>query len=289
MMKANNILVWLMLWIATAAMAQEADSIVVTYDNQHITIAMPVFGKKTTIKMADSIQIIEFDVSRRKLTDLPQSALFSTKNSSSEKSLKKTKWFSQVEAGYVIGFVGKDRFPNYNSYPLDYHVNNNPLPGFRLGLSIFDQERLINKKLSYNIGFKFGVETHFRTNTPNTENWYDTINQTGHTYIDYDPYTITRLQLLIPVGMRYSARSGKFISKINFGANIGTAFNIFTFRDDDVKFKNSMALSPVILQPYLGFEHGKIGVLSTFNFELVNSNLAEIKYSVGISLTYRFF
>ena len=288
-MRAINILIWFMLWIVNAAMAQQADSIIVTYDNQHITIAMPEFGKKTTIKMADSSQIIEFDVSRRKLTDLPQSALYPTKNSSSEKPLKKTKWFSQVEAGYVIGFISKDRFPYYSSYPLDYHVNNNPLPGFRLGLSVFDQEKLINKKLSYNIGFKFGVETHFRTNTPNTENWYDTINQIGHIYIDYNPYTITRLQLLIPVGMRYSLRSGKSMSKISFGANIGTALNIFTFRDDDVKFKNSMAWSPLILQPYLGFEYGKIGILSTVNFELINSNLAEIKYSVGISLTYRFF
>ena len=282
-MKAINILVWFMLWIATTTTAQEADSIVVTYDNQHITIAMPEFGKKTTIKMADSIQIIEFDVSRRKLTDLPQSALFSTQNSSSEKSLKKTKWFSQAEAGYVIGFVGK------TSHPSEYHVNNDPLQGFRLGLSVFDQENLINKSFSYNFGFKFGVETHFRTETPNTDNWYDTINQIAHTYIDYDPYTITRLQLLIPVGMRYSMLPGKFISKINFGANIGTALNIFTFRDDDEKFKNSTALSPVILQPYLGIEHGKMGLLSTINFELVNSNMAEIKYSVGISLTYRFF
>ena len=68
-MKAISIILGLMIGITTLSLAQEADSIVVTYDNQHTTIPVPAFGKQTTIKMADSVQIIEFGVSRRKPSD----------------------------------------------------------------------------------------------------------------------------------------------------------------------------------------------------------------------------
>jgi hypothetical protein len=290
MMRAINLFIGLLLWITTSAMAQEADSIVVNYDNQRTIIPVPAFGKQTTVKMADSIQIIEFNVSRRYHTDLPQSAMYSDRNSTSEKSLTKSKWFSQFEAGYEIGYAGKYQFPLYNSTPTRiFHINNDPFHGFRLGLSVFDRERIINSNLSYNIGFKFGIVELFRVQKTKTEIPYDTINHIHNIYIGYDPYTITRLQLLIPAGMQYSFSSGKAISKIIFGANIGTSFNIMTFKGDDGNLRNYKSLSPVVLQPYFGIEFGKIGLLSTLDIEMVNGNLAEVKYSLGFSLTYRFF
>jgi len=169
-----------------------------------------------------------------------------------------------------------------------YHINNDPLPGLKLVLSVFYREGIINDNLSYNIGFKIGIANHFRVQKPKTE-IDDTINQIHNIYIDYDPYTITRLQLLIPVGMRYTLSSGKAISKISFGTNLGTSYNIMTFKSDDGNIRNSKSLSPVVLQPYLGFEYGKIGLLSTLDIEMLNGNLLEIKYSLGFSLTYRFF
>jgi len=290
-MRAINMFTGLLLWITTSAMAQDADSIVVIYNNQPTTISMPALGKKTTIKMADSVQIIEIDISRRKLTDLPYSALYSAKNTSSEKSLIKKKWFSEVEAGYVIGFVNKNRFPLYTSSSSRnvYHINNDPLPGFSLGLSVFDREQIFKSKLSYNIGFKFGIVNQFRIQKPKTELPFDTINQLYNVYIDYDPFTITSLQLLIPVGLRYSFGSGKAISKISFGANFGTAFNIETYRGDDGNLRNYTSLTPVVLQPYFGMEFGKFGLLSTLAIPMTNGSVAEIKYSLGFSMTYSFF
>ena len=50
-------------------MAQKADSVVVIYDTQKTIIPVPTFGSQTTIKLADSIEIIEIGVSRRKPND----------------------------------------------------------------------------------------------------------------------------------------------------------------------------------------------------------------------------
>lgn len=290
-MRAIKIFIWLVFLITTSAIAQEADSIVVTYDNQQTIIPMPDLGKKTTIKMADSVQVIEIDVSRRKLTDLPYSALYSAKNTSSEKSIIKTKWFSEIEAGYVIGFVSKDRFPAYTNTPnWVYHINNDPWLGFNLGLSIFDRERILNSSLSYDLGLKLGIATYYRNQKPVTELPDDTINQIHHFYVDYNTYKLTRLQLLFPFGMHYSFLSGKSISKISFGTSIGTALNIESFRyQDDGIFRSETFLSPIVLQPYLGFEYGKIGLLSTLGVEMINGYLAEIRFNLGFSLTYRFF
>lgn len=71
-MKAMSILLGLIFGITTLTMAQEADSIVVIYDNQRTIIPVPALGKRTTIKMADSVQMIEFGVSRRRLSDIVQ-------------------------------------------------------------------------------------------------------------------------------------------------------------------------------------------------------------------------
>ena len=182
-MRVNLIFIWMLLSTATSVLAQEPDSIVITYDNQHTTIAMPALGKKTTVKMADSVQIIEIDVSRRKLTDLPYPTLYASKNASNEKPLKKTKWFSAMEASCVTGFVDKNRFAYYsNKPPYVYHVNNDPLPGFCVALSVFDRERILKSKLSYNIGFKLGIEQLFKIKKPETEIPIDTINKEYHIY-----------------------------------------------------------------------------------------------------------
>ncbi len=292
-MRTINLFIGLLLFTATSAIAQESDSLVVIYDNQHTTIQMPALGKKTSIKMADSVQIIEIDVSRRKITDLPYSTLYSTKKSSTEKPLIKTKWFSEVEAGYVIGFIDKNRFPAYTSYPpFIYHVNNDPLPGFSLGLSVFDRERILKSNLSYNIGFKFGFSNHFRIKKPETEIPIDTINQVYNIYIDNDSYTATSIQLLMPVGMHYTFSSGKSISKISFGANLGIGLGFQHYKDDDMSrnSKNSIGIPPIV-QTYVGYEYNKIGILGTVEFTSLQNllPLSEIKYKVGLSLTYRFF
>lgn len=289
-MRAVSMFIFLMVWIANIAIAQKADSIVVKYNNQEISIPVPAFGKQTTIKMADTVQMIEIGVSRRKISEIKQLAQFPSSAVTAEKPLKGIKWLSQAEAGYIISFINKDRFPFYNTNPnfVD-HINNDPLQGFNLGLSVLDRERILKNKLSYNIGLKFGFVEQFRADKPKNEIPYDTINQVHHMYIDYDPYAITSLQLLMPVGIRYSFSSGKAISKICFGANIGTSFNIQTWRGDDGNLRNYTSLTPVVLQPYFGIEFSKIGLLSSLAIPMTNGSVAEIKYSLGFSMTYRFF
>ena len=292
-MRVNLIFIWMLLLTATTVLAQEPDSIVITYDNQHTTIAMPALGKKTTIKMADSVQIIEIDVSRRKLTDLPYSTLSPSKNASTEKPLKKTKWFSAMEAGYVTGFVDKDRFAFYTSDPpYVYHVNNDPLPGFSLALSVFDREQMLKDNLSYNLGFKLGIDQLYRIKKPETEIPIDTINHEYHIYIDNDSYSVTGLQMLIPVGMRYTIGSVKNVSKISFGANLGIGLGFQRFKEADIN-RNSkyyIGISPIV-QTYIGYEHNKIGILGTVEFTSLGNltPLSAIKYKLGLSLTYRFF
>lgn len=292
-MKAISILLGLIL-ISILTTAQNADSIVVTYDNQQTTIQMPTFGKQITIKMADSVQIIEIGVSRRKISDIKHSAQFPSSAVTAEKPLKGVKWFSQVEAGFIIGYVDKNRVPLFSSssVPHVYHVNNDPLPGFSLGLSIIDRERILKRNLTYNIGLKFGFVNQYRIQKPKTEIPYDTIYQVQNFYFDYGPYTITSLQLLMPLGMRYSISSGKASSKISFGANMGISFNFLHYKPDENYWESRyrFSMSPTV-QTYVAYEYRKIGIKGTVEFTSFQNLFAqsEIRYKVGMSLTYRFY
>lgn len=293
-MKPIWMILVLSIGITIVTTAQEADSIVVTYDNQHTTIPLPAFGKQTTIKMADSVQMIEIGVSRRKISDIKQSDQYPSSPVSAEKPLKGVKWFSQVEAGFIIGYVDKNRFPLFSSssVPHVYHVNNDPLPGFSLGLSIIDRERKLKNKLSYSIGLKFGFVNQYRIQKPKTEIPYDTIYQVQNFYFDYGPYTITSLQLLMPIGMCYSVGSGKASSKINFGANMGISFNFLHYKPDENYWESRyrFSMSPTV-QTYVAYEYRKIGIRGTVEFTSFQNLFAqnEIRYKVGMSLTYRFY
>ena len=293
-MKAISIVLVLIFGIIAFTIAQEADSIVVTYNNQRTIIPVPAFGKQTAIKMADSVQLIEIGVSRRKLSDIVQPDRYPSNAVTAEKPLKKTKWFSQVEAGFIIGFVGKNRFPLFSisSVPHVYHVNNDPLPGFSLGLSIIDRERKLKNKLSSNIGLKFGFVNQYRIKKPKTEIPYDTIYQVQNFYFDYDPYTITSLQLLMPIGMCYSFGSGKAISKISFGANMGILFNFLHYKpyENNWESRYSFSMSPTV-QTYVAYEYMNIGIKGLVEFTSLQNliPLSEIRYKVGMSLTYRFY
>jgi hypothetical protein len=69
-MKTFNSLFVLMVVLSTMMVtAQKADSVIVIYDNQKTVIPVPAFGSQTTVKMADSIQIIEIGVLRKRAGD----------------------------------------------------------------------------------------------------------------------------------------------------------------------------------------------------------------------------
>jgi len=292
-MKAISILLGLMIWTITLTMAQQPDSIVVTYDNQHTTIQVPAFGKQTTIKMADTVQVIEIGVSRRKITDISQQAQYPSNNFITEKPLKKTKWYSQVEAGYTINFVpGPSSEPTIiNSEPATLYYNTDNLQGYKLGISIFEREQSITNTFSYFNGFKLIFSQSFRMlkNTPTIK---DTIPRSY--YVGYNPITISRMQFLFPFGFRQNIGSEESTARINFGSNIGSSIDLIKSRwnSNNIQFSGS----PLILQPFLGFEIRKFGLLTTMDLSFgteydVSSRGTKLSVNSGISfsLTYRLF
>ena len=292
-MKAITLLLGLIFGLSTVTLAQKTDSIVVTYDNQHTIISVPAFGKQTTIKMADTVQLLEFSVSRRKLSDILLPAQYPSNIDAIEKPLKKTKWYSQIEAGYMIEFVTgpSSEATTINQEPATLSYNKDNLQGYKLGISIFERERSITSKFSYVSGFKLGFSQSFRK-LKNTPVIYDTIPRTY--YVGYNPISISRLQFLFPFGFRQYIGSGKSNARINFGSNIGSSIDLIKDRwnSNNIQFSGS----PLLLQPFLGLEKGKFGLLtimdlsfgSEYDFSIRSSKLS-VDYSVSFSLTYRLF
>jgi hypothetical protein len=292
-MRAISIIMGLIFGITSLTMAQEADSIVVTYDNQRTIIQVPAFGKQTTIKMADTVQVIEIGVSRRKINDISQKAQYPSNNVITEKPSKKTKWYSQVEAGYTINFVPgpSSEHTIINSEPATLSYNKDNLQGYKLEISVFERERSITSRFSYVSGFKLGFSQSFRK-LKNTPVIYDTIPRTY--YVGYNPISISRLQFLFPFGFRQYIGSGKSNARINFGSNIGSSIDLIKDRWDsnNIQFSGS----PLILQPFLGLEIRKFGLLTTMDLSFgseydVSSRGSKLSvdYGVGFSLTYRLF
>jgi len=292
-MKAISMFLGLMIGITTLTSAQEADSIVVTYDNQHTIIPLPAFGKQTTIKMADSIQVIEMSVSRRKLSDIKQPALYPSNNFTAEKPLKRIKWYSQIEAGYTIKFVAG---PSSESIVINgtesatLHYNTDNQQGYKLGISIFEKERRITNKFSYVSGFKLGFAQSFRKykDQPIIQ------DSVLHLYVGYDPITTSRIQFLFPFGFRQNIGSGKSDSRITFGSNIGSSIDLIKTKGINGYF--TFGGSPLILQPFLGFEKGKLGILITADLPFsstydasTHQTVLKIDDGIGFSLTYRLF
>jgi hypothetical protein len=291
-MKSIKLLLGLIIGITTVTFAQEADSIVVTYDNQRTIIPVPAFGKQTTIKMADSIQMIEIGVSRRKISEIKQSAQYPLSAVTAEKPLKKVKWYSQVEAGYTIKFIaGPSSEPAYiNSEPATIYYNTDNQQGYKLGISIFEKERSITNKFSYVSGFKLGFAQSYRKakDFPIVQ---DTVYRV---YVGYDPITTSSIQFLFPFGFRQSLGSGNSDARITFGSNIGSSIDLIKWKSINGYY--TFGGSPLILQPFLGFEKGKLGILITANLPFSSTydistrqTVLKIDDGIGFSFTYRLF
>lgn len=291
-MKAFGIIL-LIVGISTAIIAQQADSIVVSYDNQHTTIPLPAYGKQTTIKMADSVQMIEIGVSRRKLNDIKQTALYSPNTVKAGKPIKKVKWYSQIEAGYTIKFYtgpSSDRIILNGTEPAIIYYNTDNLPGYKLGISIFEKELCFSNKFSYISGFKLGFAQSFR-NGKNLDIVQDSVFNLS---VGYEPLVTSSLQFLFPFGFRQYIGSEKSKTIINYGSNIGSSIDLIKsgWGRNNIQFSGS----PLILQPFIGVEKGKFGVLTTANLSFVSKydismreTALKVDYGIGFSLTYRLF
>ncbi len=265
-MKAISIILGLVIGISTVTLAQEEDSIVVTYDNQHTTIPLPAFGKQTTIKMADSIQMIEISVSRRGINDISKLALYPANTGTSQKSKNKAKWFSQVEVGYTLSTLV------YESY--SYQQGGN-FQGYKLGLSVREKERSINSKTVLVTGFKLGYEQSFRNVN---------VQVTG----DSPAYRSSFYKMLFPVYGKSQITAFGLPASISFGTN-------FIVGDSFITRKNNSNTESIydnglfFLEPFLGIEFSKLGfrIASSRNLAPDMSFYNPIKAVNSISLTYK--
>jgi len=282
---------------AAAAMAQKADSVIVIYDNQKTIIPLPGFGSQTSVSYADSNKVIEIGVLLRNPGESSPFLQLQSNEVAARNPKNKTKWFSQIEFGYISDFVSDKRIQDYNELQpeeMKIIMNTKNMSGYRISFSINEREKFLNKKYSYVSGFKFSFSQSFRKDEPKpvTE---DTLN---HFYYGYGPFTNSSVKFLFPVGFRYHYLSGKYSARINFGANIGAS----------MEFKGNQMIDnwgtykglAIVLQPYFGMEIGKIGLQASTdisflankyylpNYSAFEKNF-DTYFSLGISLTYRLF
>lgn len=265
----------LLLWTATTAFAQKADSIVVIYDNQHTTIPVPELDKQTTIKMADSVQVIEIAVSRRKLTDLPYSAKYTTKNSSVVKPVNRTKWFSQIEAGYSSSIP----FPTYHNFS---QINDN-FNGYKTGLSVREKERFINNKISIVSGVNLGFIQSFRhVLTPESND---------QVILYSEVFRSSFYNISFPVNFNYHFTAFELPAKFHVGVNLVYGYMFISRYNNRTGLQKEYDNGLILLEPNMSIEIGKLGlnVATGRNIFPGMSFYNPIKSINSISLTYRFY
>ncbi len=270
-MKAIKLLLGFIVGITTVTLAQEADSIVVTFDNQRTTIPVPAFGKQTTIKIADSIQMIEISVSRRGINDISKQALYHT--NTSQKIKNKAKWFSEVEAGYTLS-VPYHYTPSSSYY--SYREGGN-FQGYKLGLSVREKTRNISNKTAFVTGFKLGYEQSFR----NVD-----VQVTGDSPI----YRSSFFKILFPFAGKSKITAFGLPAYVSYGANFIFGYSFIT-RKNKSNTESVYDNGLLFLEPFLGIEINKIGlhIASSRNLAPDMSFYNPIKAVNSISLAYRLY
>jgi hypothetical protein len=270
-MKAISIILGLMCGVILATKAQKADSIVVNYDNQQTTIPVPAFGKQTTIKIADSIQMIEINVSRRGISDISKQTLYPANMGSSQKTKNKAKWFSQVEAGYTLSV------PYYYSPTSSFYAyrEGGNLQGYKLGLSVREKTRNINNKTAFVTGFKLGYEQSFR----NVD-----VQVTGNSPV----YRSSFYQLIFPFAGKRQITAFGLPAYVSYGANFIFGYSFIT-RKNDFNTESIYDNGLLFLEPFLGIEFNKVGfrIASSRNLAPDMSFYNPVKAVNSISLTYK--
>jgi hypothetical protein len=264
---------------------QNADSVIVIYDNQKTVIPVPAFGSLTTVKYSDSIQVIEIGVSRQKPYDGFSLRLTSPNSSLTTNPKRTRKWFSQVEAGYSLGFVRSKGlyYPEDSLDKTTYQVNNTRPMGYVLGLSVCDKERVLNKNYSYISGFKFGYGQYFRAAKP-----LPVTSDTNIVFYGYDALKENHFKFLVPFGIRYHFANSKSEALINFGANLGYLISVYKHWTYDHNTSYGDASAVLALNPFIELQIKQIGF--QFSTELFVPEPTQIlKSSMNFSLTYRFY
>ncbi len=280
---------------AFTSVAQKADSVIVIYENQKTVIPLPTFGSQTSVNYSDTNKVVEIGVWLRKPGETsPFSQLYSN-DVNSGKSKNKSKWFSEVEAGYIKGFTSGS-----GTYGTNYTTNGLPVTltenfsvsdsrGYQIRLSVLEGEFYLSKKSSIISGFKLGFSQSYldgQSFSVLNDSSGNLISATQNNY----KFRINSFQFLYQFGYSYHFNLGKLPARINVGNSMGI---LRTNKRTNNLQSNGGGLYASLLQPYLGMEIWKIGILFSADFAvpynsyyILHSNLDG---NISIALTYRIF
>jgi hypothetical protein len=306
----NSLFVLIIALSSLMATAQKADSVIVIYDNQKTVIPVPAFGSQTTIKMADSIQIIEIGVLRRRAGENFSGTVYSkdqfTLNNKSETAKKQVKWFSQIQAGYTKNFSAEKGWgytiqTNQDGIPLEkevYDINISDITGYQFRFLLRENVTMLNKRFSFNSGFKIGFAQTFSNAFVNTS-VFDTIgnmlSDTSHFY----NFRSNIFQLAYDAGFAYHFQAFKTASRIFIGNSFSYSISGLKDVNDESRTSGYVTDFYSLIHPYIGFEVGKFGFLTSMDFG--NPNRYRYFYYPGLpintsyrstlttSLTFRLF
>jgi hypothetical protein len=304
MKNLNKFLVLIIGLSAFISTAQNADSVIVIYENQKTIVPLPAMGNQTSVSYADSNKVIEIGVWLRKPGEISMFEQFASNGMTVATPRKKSKWFSQLEAGYALEFA-KTEGERTSAYTLDtinysvtekYSLSNGN--GYKLMLSLYEKEIQINKKYTFSSGFKFGYEKYFfkaESFLTESDEWGNHITSNDSVF----NLKANTFNLLYHFGFSYHFKIKEIPARINVGNCLG--FTTMNFKGDQYSFGGGV-LYLTLLQPYLGMEIGKMGVLLSANFRVPGQyyipfpltprwshNLLERRGSVAFSFTYRIF
>jgi hypothetical protein len=305
----NSLFVLMIVLSSLMATAQKADSVIVIYDNQKTVIPVPAFGSQTTVKMADSIQIIEIGVLRKRAGDsspgLAQTNDRFMPDNNSEKGRKQVKWFSQIEAGYTKGYTELNSHSTSTEiksegdsvdWVTDVDMGN--MNGYQLRVLLRENETMLKERISFNSGLKIGYGKSFGNGNFHISKYDSTgymIFNTSH----FSDYRLNSFQLSYEVGFGYHFHTFKLPSKVT----IGNGFSYSISGSKDLNYDNSNYISTYtsILHPYIGMEIGKFGILISMDWKISDSTPGLFSNNYGyqdynkrnrtlsIGLTFRLF
>jgi hypothetical protein len=284
-----------------ASMAQKADSVIVIYDNQKTVIPLPQFGRQSSVSYSDTNKVIEIGVWLRRPGETSPFLQPQSYDGTSGNSKNKSKWFSEMEAGYIKGFtsshgewtsISTSGTPPFTTTDTNSRSDRK---GFQVRLSVQEREFYLNKKSSIISGFKFGfsqsnIQAHSHGNVCDSLG-----NQISSFDNNYD-FMISSFQFLYQFGYSYHFNSGKLPVRINIGNSLGI-LKTSTRINKQKPYFGSYYTS--LLQPYLGMEIWKIGILFSADLALPNNHLLvfydnphyyeKLRGNISFALTYRIF
>jgi hypothetical protein len=298
MKNLNKFLVLIIGLSSFATVAQNADSVIVIYGNQKTIIPLPAFGSQTSVSYADTNKVIEIGVWLRKPGETSPFTQLYSNDVNSVKSKRNSKWFSEVEAGYIKGFTS-----SHGEWTSSYTTWSDGVPpitladtnsmsdrkGYQIRLSILEGEFYLNKKSSIISGFKLGFsQSNLQAHTYG--NVTDSTGNVLRSFDDHYEYRINSFQFLYQFGYRYHINAGKLPARINVGNNMGI-LRTSTRTNNEQTYGGWLYAS--LLQPYFGVEIWKMGVLFSADFSLPNNNYRifhdDLGGNISIALTYRIF